>query len=65
MLTRYKAWADDLSYETATKLSGEELLKERQTTFKTIAHTCITPISSTTCSRLTLRGEGMAIPLGP
>ncbi len=39
MLTRYKAWADDLSYETAATLSLEELLKERQTTFKTIAHT--------------------------
>ena len=39
LLTRYKAWADDLTYKTVVLQQDEELLKERKTTFKTIIHT--------------------------
>ena len=39
MLTRYKAWADDLTYQMAAALPWEEIVKERPTTFKTIGHT--------------------------
>ena len=39
LLTRYKAWADDLTFAMAVRQPREELLKQRQTTFGTIAHT--------------------------
>jgi len=39
LLTRYRAWADEFTYETAATLPLEEITKERQTTFKTIGHT--------------------------
>ncbi len=39
MLTRYKAWANGLTFKTVRTLSADELLKERQTNFKTILHT--------------------------
>lgn len=39
LLTRYKAWADDLTYEMVAGQSREELLKVRPTTFRTISHT--------------------------
>jgi len=39
MLTRYKAWADDLTYGMVAEQPSEELLRVRPTTFKTISHT--------------------------
>ena len=39
MLLRYKAWASDIAYDTVAQLPEEELIKKRQTTFKTILHT--------------------------
>ena len=39
MLTRYKAWANDLTFESLSALPEAELMKERQTCFKTILHT--------------------------
>ncbi|TQV77686.1 DinB family protein [Denitrobaculum tricleocarpae] len=39
MLTRYKAWANRLTYEKVAELPPEELTRERQTNFKTILHT--------------------------
>ena len=39
MLTRYKSWANARAYETVLQLPQSELLKERQTHFKTILHT--------------------------
>lgn len=39
MLTRYKAWADEITFESVSTLPKEEIVKERQTTFKTIIHT--------------------------
>lgn len=39
MLTRYKAWANDLTFESVAALPEAELMKERQTGFKTILHT--------------------------
>ena len=39
MLTRYKAWANARAFNTVLQLPLDELLKERQTHFKTILHT--------------------------
>lgn len=39
MLIRYKAWANQLTYERVAELPPEELTRERQTNFKTIIHT--------------------------
>lgn len=39
MLTRYKAWANEITFKTALALPEEEIIKERQTNFKTIVHT--------------------------
>lgn len=39
MLTRYKAWADDLTYGMVAALPWDEIVKTRPTTFKTIGHT--------------------------
>ncbi len=39
MLTRYKEWGNELTFETVSSLPEEELIKERQTNFKTILHT--------------------------
>ena len=39
MLTRYKAWANEITFESVSALPKEEIAKERQTTFKTIIHT--------------------------
>ena len=39
MLTRYRAWADELTFAMAEKVPEEELLRQRPTTFGTIAHT--------------------------
>lgn len=38
-LTRYKAWADELTYEAARGLPQSEIKKERQTLFKSIIGT--------------------------
>lgn len=39
MLTRYKAWANEITFQSLSILPEEELLKERQTNFTTILHT--------------------------
>lgn len=39
MLTRYRAWADEQTFAMAQGVSEDELLKQRPTTFGTIAHT--------------------------
>lgn len=39
MLTRYKAWANRLTYEKVAELSTEELTQERPTGFGNILHT--------------------------
>ena len=39
MLTRYKAWADDLIFEAAARLPEGEATKVRPTLFKSIVHT--------------------------
>ncbi|WP_282607196.1 DinB family protein [Pelagibius sp. Alg239-R121] len=39
MLIRYKVWASGIAFDTVAGLPEEELIKERQTTFKTILHT--------------------------
>ncbi len=38
-LLRYKAWADERTYEAVAALPRREIEKERQTTFGTIGHT--------------------------
>ena len=39
LLTRYKSWADDPTFDMVARQPHEELLKPRKTTFGTIAHT--------------------------
>lgn len=39
MLMEYKIWADSITYDSVLKLPKHELLKVRDTNFKTIAHT--------------------------
>ncbi|MCP4933412.1 MAG: damage-inducible protein DinB [bacterium] len=39
MLTRYKAWANVLTFKTVMQLPKDELVKERKTNFKSIIHT--------------------------
>jgi len=39
MLIEYKIWADQITYESVLKLPESEILKVRDTNFKTIAHT--------------------------
>ena len=39
MLTNYKAWADELTYNAVARLPYDELTKIRETNFKTILHT--------------------------
>ncbi len=39
MMTRYKAWADDLTYAAASDVPERELIKKRPTTFGSIART--------------------------
>lgn len=39
MLTRYKAWSNEMTFQSLAILPEEELLKERKTNFKTILHT--------------------------
>ena len=39
MLISYKAWSNDLVYSSVSKLTEEEQVKERKTTFKTILST--------------------------
>lgn len=38
MLTRYRAWAVDLTTQSLTEVPDEELVRPRQTTFGTITH---------------------------
>ncbi len=39
MLTHYKAWADELTYSAVAALRYDEIIKIRETNFKTILHT--------------------------
>lgn len=39
MLTRYKAWASDITLQSVSEIPEGELTKVRPTTFKTIIHT--------------------------
>lgn len=39
MLTRYKAWANEITFKRVSTLPQEEIVKERQTTFGSIIHT--------------------------
>ncbi len=39
MLTRYKAWANALTFKTVMQLPMDEVIKERQTNFKSIIQT--------------------------
>ena len=39
LLTRYRAWADRLTYDALAKLPVEEVEKPRDTLFKSMAHT--------------------------
>ncbi|PRC94885.1 DinB family protein [Solimicrobium silvestre] len=39
MLTRYKAWANKIIYETVASLPADEATKERPTRFKNMVHT--------------------------
>lgn len=39
MLTRYKAWANEITFKAVAALPEEEITEERQTNFGTILHT--------------------------
>ena len=39
MLTRYKAWADDLTFDAVAALPEGEITKPRQSVFKSLLHT--------------------------
>ena len=62
MMTRYKSWADDLTYRTVSDIPEAELTKERPTTFGSIARTLhhVQIVDEIFCAHLEGRDHGFS-----